>query len=148
MGFLKYIFARCLNVVAALWKISKITFSPGGFVETYYHQVVLYWIFQIYFPLGGTMWDFWNISSVASRWHYVGFLEHIFTTFYKRFFPGGANQFADAFAVAERMRKEFPEEFDLLSTVKVWWWSTIIQTLEWLSLAWSKIFLKTYQHFF
>jgi len=35
---------------------------------------------------------------------------------------GGANQFADAFAVAERMRKEFPEEFDLLSTVKVHFW--------------------------
>ena len=35
------------------------------------------------------------------------------------FSSGGANQFADAFAVAERMRKEFPEEFDLLSTVKV-----------------------------
>jgi len=35
---------------------------------------------------------------------------------------GGANQFADAFAVAERMRKEFPEEFRLLSTVKVHFW--------------------------
>jgi gamma-butyrobetaine dioxygenase len=33
--------------------------------------------------------------------------------------PGGANQFADAFAVAERMRTEHPEEFQLLSTVEV-----------------------------
>jgi len=35
---------------------------------------------------------------------------------------GGANQFADAFAVAERMRREYPAEFHLLSTVKVHFW--------------------------
>ena len=71
------------------------TFSPG-FVEIYITVGGLPNVDYVLKTHDGAVWDF-----------------------YKRFFPGGANQFADAFAVAERMRKEFPEEFDLLSTVKV-----------------------------
>ena len=35
---------------------------------------------------------------------------------------GGDNQFADAFAVAEKMREQFPAEFELLSKTEVHFW--------------------------
>ena len=36
---------------------------------------------------------------------------------------GGINEFADAFAVAEKMKNEYPEEFEILTETKVHFWN-------------------------